>query len=570
MTIPESVLALLTDTERAAMSSGYDGAFLHRYGSPGFELALTVHRSNTLVHEVPYARNNERITRPFKVYEGKFRRSLKAIVWIRVFSASVRTPTIYPRRIGLTQFSSDTWYVRKVDLSRILRKLKSVRAPKITRSSNNAFTPSVGRPSPEEIWTVRPWYNKQEYFSVPTNDEGTHDVRVYYREYTSVSTPGFYTYITRKLPINPHHMFSEKTIDGGYDEWEVIPSNGNYKKIYHSAYKVRLGTSGDGIGYSPEHDLSRRNNAISKLASRTNGGVQNIAESASTVGQLTRLITNNFLKIVRSMRALRRGNFDAAVSFLWHPQKTRRPYRNVPSATRSLADNWLELQYGWKPLLQDIEHGIEAVSRFNAEDWAIQSVKATTKAMSKSRNRLEKGGKSGTITTGTQVFSKETHITFELKYGLASPLIALLSQSGFLNPISLAWELIPFSFVVDWAIPIGPYLESLSYWKGLEFVEGRETRFTRYHTAILQEWEDLYQADDLYGAKGFYEHFGVRLDRLKITSFPQMEPPVFKDPFSVSHSLNALALLKSVFSGGPRALYKRKRIVRGIVNQRRL
>jgi hypothetical protein len=47
-----------------------------------------------------------------------------------------------------------------------------------------------------------------------------------------------------------------------------------------------------------------------------------------------------------------------------------------------------------------------------------------------------------------------------------------LNQLGLLNPWGLAWDLVPFSFCVDWVLPIGPVLYALTAPAGLIFVDG--------------------------------------------------------------------------------------------------
>jgi hypothetical protein len=41
---------------------------------------------------------------------------------------------------------------------------------------------------------------------------------------------------------------------------------------------------------------------------------------------------------------------------------------------------------------------------------------------------------------------------------------------GLLDPLTVVWEIIPYSFVVDWFLPIGSYLENLAVFP---FLEGR-------------------------------------------------------------------------------------------------
>jgi hypothetical protein len=125
-----------------------------------------------------------------------------------------------------------------------------------------------------------------------------------------------------------------------------------------------------------------------------------------------------------------------------------------------------------------------------------------------------------------------------------------MSQLGMANPLSLAWELLPYSFVVDWFLPIGQFLSSLDYALGLEFrygwmtVQHRQSwnsRLTRTHGTQFG-----FEADWSGGTgngKGFYMH------REALHSFPFPPLPVLKDPFSPIHMANGLALLSEAFGG---------------------
>lgn len=48
------------------------------------------------------------------------------------------------------------------------------------------------------------------------------------------------------------------------------------------------------------------------------------------------------------------------------------------------------------------------------------------------------------------------------------------------NPLEVAWEIVPFSFVVDWAIPVGDYLSALDALKDVKSMRGTLTRKEKY------------------------------------------------------------------------------------------
>jgi hypothetical protein len=212
--------------------------------------------------------------------------------------------------------------------------------------------------------------------------------------------------------------------------------------------------------------------------------------------------------------------------------------------SKSLAENWLEMQYGWKPLLSDAKGAAENLARIRLSDRVVCQIKA-------SANQIET--KSTPITfnskeVGRSLWERRTQTKFGLRYRMDSALATFLAQSGFTNPLNLAWEVLPFSFVVDWFAPIGPYLEALHAWDGLSFLDGYETSFTRENFLTSYSWAMWLSSAHADAGAGYMKMDAIRLDRLKLTTFPSLEPPVFKNPFSQTHALNALALLKVAFA----------------------
>jgi hypothetical protein len=123
-----------------------------------------------------------------------------------------------------------------------------------------------------------------------------------------------------------------------------------------------------------------------------------------------------------------------------------------------------------------------------------------------------------------------------------------LKQIGFNNPISLAWEVLPYSFVLDWFLPIGDFLDGLNRWKGLQFVSGWEVQFTRKTTIvdIYYKFEDDTRVQCRFGN---WSSDAVLLDRSALIDFPQVSWPSWKNPISATHALNALALMRAAFKG---------------------
>jgi hypothetical protein len=137
-----------------------------------------------------------------------------------------------------------------------------------------------------------------------------------------------------------------------------------------------------------------------------------------------------------------------------------------------------------------------------------------------------------------------------LDYYLENPLLRSLAQLGVTNPAELAWELIPFSFVFDWVLPIGSYLGALDATLGLTFRSGSRSELTRvYHKFIPNGkiyWTGSYANSQCieYSVTGSGKQ--VFIKRSIYGSSPGPVFPSFKNPASLSHALNALSLVQQL------------------------
>jgi len=291
---------------------------------------------------------------------------------------------------------------------------------------------------------------------------------------------------------------------------------------------------------------------VRKLIDKMNAGVDaNLAQDLAQISQTFAVVAYSAKKIAKSMIQLRRGNIPGAVKALTTGRRSTKWPSSVgdPHPSKALAENWLELQYGWKPLLADIDGVLKSLTAINSGDF-VQRVTSSGKGRSYVEVKKSSVNDSGLTDAVRNITISDTQCKFGLRYRLASPLRSFLSQTGFTNPINLAWEILPFSFVVDWFLPIGPYLESFHAFEGLEFLDGYQTQFTRGKTVSTVDIEQPKTGNStIFGVEhGQFEAEWVRLDRVKITSFPSLTFPQVKNGFaSVTHAANAITLVVALF-----------------------
>jgi hypothetical protein len=232
----------------------------------------------------------------------------------------------------------------------------------------------------------------------------------------------------------------------------------------HVQYTGRLPVGHYEVPYIPDNALYARAelDALLKLKDEK----VNVGVSLGERRQVADMMLSNLSKVAKSYRAFRRGNFPEAA-------------RALGLGWRDAPNRWLEYQYGWKPLLSDIHTAVEAISEKDRKD-----PKRTWLHVNGYAHAEEKRTSSyGTGFTGVSVKSQDTHsneakVRFDFVPHPDMGLQRTLDQWGISNPLQIAWELIPFSFVVDWAVPIGDFLSAMGASRPYVFGAGSQTRFT--------------------------------------------------------------------------------------------
>lgn len=158
-------------------------------------------------------------------------------------------------------------------------------------------------------------------------------------------------------------------------------------------------------------------------------------------------------------------------SFLAKPPKGLRLPRNFREAT-AVASPYLEARYGWRPFLADIRNLRGSVSRFDAAKPFLDSGKPfvykSTRSNSVSGTRV-KNYPYPTYDMRTNVSVSTTWTAKRCEFGRAVKSASFDSQSIFRRIISayggdqlvgIAWELVPYSFVVDMFLPVGDLIDA--------------------------------------------------------------------------------------------------------------
>ena len=287
-------------------------------------------------------------------------------------------------------------------------------------------------------------------------------------------------------------------------------------------------------GYYPTwdaNDLFRANTEVLlKLRDQKVNYGEALAESRATIAHLG----STARTLLRSFLYARKGKWSKVLKELKIDKG-----RKFKSG-REVSGRWLELQYGWLPLMSDIKGTMEVLQNgFRSKNFTFSAVRqirtpltgedVMSPIVDNPFNHIEG---SGFRVTKVKVYAK-----------VRDDDLHALTQIGLTDPLQVAWALVPFSFVIDWFLPVGSMLEALGATKGLDFVSGTRTTalkfrgvaYTRLNPSVIKNQTGHFETE--VALEG--------MERIVLTSFPA--PMLYyNSPFSITHGVNALALLRQL------------------------
>lgn len=139
--------------------------------------------------------------------------------------------------------------------------------------------------------------------------------------------------------------------------------------------------------------------------------------------------------------------------------------KRLASANRILADTWLEYSFGWKPTLHDIDDAAKLLANRLASSPKWQPVFARGVDEYTASNRVESlsGSLIQSISHRVDYVTRQ-EVLYRGQVSLEHPYTKMTYHSGLgLNDfVPTVWELIPYSFLVDYFANIGAIISAAS------------------------------------------------------------------------------------------------------------
>lgn len=209
-----------------------------------------------------------------------------------------------------------------------------------------------------------------------------------------------------------------------------------------------------------------------------------------------------------------------------------------------IGNSYLQWTYGWKPLISDVYNALD-----EAVHVTLSKLYVKASATEKYDNTFARAFPFDDNPIGRYARKGGQTVRFKCMFAVPDSRFSLERWTS-LNPVTIAWELMPYSFVVDWFLDVGSALRSLesallyrTYFRG-----GYQTWLQWYDTAVTF---DRYRAVNSFGTWYTYKYTSGmiayeryrRFQRFVLSVSPRPRVPAFHVDLGWRRLLSSAALL---------------------------
>jgi hypothetical protein len=227
--------------------------------------------------------------------------------------------------------------------------------------------------------------------------------------------------------------------------------------------------------------------AQQKVQAAINDGAWQLGQSLAELPEAFEFLVRGANTVLRAYIAVKSGKFALGAAILGIAKFSGKP--------KNWGQVWLAYQYGWRPLVNDVHSVAKTIEEGFQTDPPL-SVRAIEHDADFGPPTLYTKYQGTRDLAGGSVIGRfERGVEVGVTCTLSNPSLYQLDAYGLLNPIHLAWELLPLSFVVDWFFNVGNFLQALTGHYGLRFNHGYQATWCKWSVRIPYRLTSYYQVE---------------------------------------------------------------------------
>lgn len=402
--------------------------------------------------------------------------------------------------------------------------------------------------------TVKEWMQWGTYGAVANNSDfydksvknrarnwthGPHRTRAaMYAELLRVGYLPTLPYVDNLLFTDRGMVSASGPISGGYT-WDVSWAFGPMNSPFVSVLDSTIG--------------SLELEAITKLQGKTADTKFDVGVTTAELNKTIDMIAGFVQRTAGAYRDVKRGNYRRAASAMGIPTSLKVPQKAKAArmSGKTPDEVWLEYRYGWRLLVMDINGALQTFYDLCQERPQVTKTSVfvesnTTFTRYGSFIVQPPGGPRFCTINYKEEVTLKYAVTMGYRYQVTQPGLATGTKLGLTNLPLLAWELIPWSFVIDHIVNVGDALQGLTAFAGKVYLDGYVTKAAESKSKFSFV---SYAADQGYYVNNAYwtgptpseRHF----TRDALSGF-QPVVPRFQLEGNFTHLIDAIALIRGV------------------------
>lgn len=224
-----------------------------------------------------------------------------------------------------------------------------------------------------------------------------------------------------------------------------------------------------GGSFPPDWSWSAlENQAYAKFQGKLRKGSASLGVTAASWRQSRDMIVNRSNHLRRTL--------DSSIAAL---EKNPGALKRLRKERQPLAGQVLEYEFGWAPLFSDMKAALTTVCDAVPDEWMTSRASCVVYEFQSGPNiRLAWDG--------------QCKLAYNARVRISNPNLWLLNRLGLINPAVVAWDLVPWSFVVNMFANVNTMISSITDEVGLTMDAQNITRSSHLgrETLRISPWKD--------------------------------------------------------------------------------